>query len=108
MGKRQIEMKYTTNEAGNLVLEFISNINIDNGITIVPQGKHTSTMELFMDDNGVPKGIEWDNPVDTVWIGLWFEDRELVDYDGVFELPPQAIKLLRKAGFVIPKYFEYI
>ena|SRR5690606_1874247 len=99
-------MRYSTNERGNLVLEFTSNINIDNGITIIPQGEHTSTMELFTDDDGTPKGIEWDNPVDTVWIGLWFEGKELEDYDGVFELPPQAIKLVRKAGFEVPKDFE--
>ena len=99
-------MKYSTNEKGNLVLEFISNINIDNGMTNIPQGEHTSTMELFTNDYGTPVGIEWDNPVDTVGIGLWFNGKELEDYDGVFELPIQAIKLIRKAGFKVSKDFE--
>jgi hypothetical protein len=31
--------------------------------------------------------------------GLWFEKRELIDYDGVFEVPEEVIKALEKAGF---------
>ena len=32
-------------------------------------------------------------------IGLIFEGRRVVDYDGVFELPIQAVKLLEAAGY---------
>ena len=31
--------------------------------------------------------------------GLWFEGKELTDYDGVFSLSPHVIKLLEKNGF---------
>ena len=31
--------------------------------------------------------------------GLWFEGRELIDYDGVFELPKDVIDILGGAGY---------
>lgn len=31
--------------------------------------------------------------------GLWFSDKELVDYDGVFCLPPSVIQKLRELGY---------
>ena len=31
--------------------------------------------------------------------GLWFEGRELVDYDGVFELPKDVVDMLSGAGY---------
>lgn len=31
--------------------------------------------------------------------GLWFEGKELVDYDGVFSLPPCICECLRNNGF---------
>jgi len=31
--------------------------------------------------------------------GLWFEGKELTDYDGVFELPTEIINILEKAGY---------
>jgi hypothetical protein len=31
--------------------------------------------------------------------GLWFENRELVDYDGVFDLPKQLVDYLQKNGY---------
>ncbi len=99
-------MKFITNNRGNLTLTFTSNINVDNGCTNLSQGTHESTMELFKDNNGVLMGIEWDNPIDIVFIGLWFDnDKRLKDYDGVFELPKQAIKLIRKAGYIVPNEF---
>ena len=36
---------------------------------------------------------------DVVEIGLVFENKELTDYDGVFELPEPAILLLESLGF---------
>ncbi|MEQ1601291.1 MAG: hypothetical protein ABL885_05925 [Methylophilaceae bacterium] len=30
--------------------------------------------------------------------GLWFEDKILVDYDGVFELPRDVVRVLLEAG----------
>jgi hypothetical protein len=69
-------------------------------------GKHASTMTLYAD--GRRYFIEWDIPsLDEVeHIGLTFEHKTLVDYDGVFSLPREAIRFLRKQGFIIPKEFE--
>lgn len=43
--------------------------------------------------------------------GLWFEDNddseiELIDYDGVFELPGPVLDILREGGFIVGKEFE--
>ena len=99
-------MDYTTNN-GNLFLTFNSPINVDNGHVNIPQGEHESTMELFTNENGTPTMIEWD--VDALGqlehIGLFFDGRTLIDYDGVFELPKQAIKLIRKSGYRVPRDF---
>ena len=34
-------------------------------------------------------------------IGLWFEGKELVDYDGVFELPNEVAEMIKDAGYRI-------
>lgn len=99
-------LKYSTNKHGNLQLEFNSDISLDNGFTNVHQGVFDSTMELFKDDDGVPSLIEWDANIDIVSIGLFFEGKELTDYDGVFELPSQAIHMIRKAGYTVDDSFE--
>jgi|TARA_R110000822_G_scaffold6851_6_gene28633 hypothetical protein len=105
-------MEFITNKNGNLELKFSSPINVDNGTTNIPQGERESEMELFLDDDGVPSMIEWvvyDEEGDTEFvegIGLWFEGKSLTDYDGVFELPMEAIKLIRKFGYSVPRYFE--
>jgi hypothetical protein len=38
-------------------------------------------------------------------IGLWFEGKELSDYDGVFTLPREVGEILKDAGFVVPEEF---
>lgn len=38
--------------------------------------------------------------------GLWFEGKNLIDYDGTFELPKEVIEALRKLGFFVAKEFE--
>ena len=65
---------------------------------------HASTMTLYAGENHM---IEWDVPAigQTLHIGLWFEGKNLSDYDGVFELPKQAVALIRKAGFVVGHEF---
>ena len=69
-------------------------------------GKHPSTMILYAGPNSYM--IEWDIPaLETCeHIGLTFEHKTLTDYDGVFSLPREAIKFLRKQGFRIPREFE--
>lgn len=36
-------------------------------------------------------------------IGLWFEGKELTDFDGVFYLPREVGKMLKDAGYVVPE-----
>lgn len=46
--------------------------------------------------------IEWivnDNA--EAEIGLTFQGKEVVDYDGVFELPAEAVELLNKLGYSV-------
>lgn len=31
--------------------------------------------------------------------GLWFEGRELIDYDGVYALPREVVSMLKDLGF---------
>ena len=38
--------------------------------------------------------------------GLWFENRELVDFDGAYELPEKVISALKKLGYKIDPVFE--
>lgn len=65
-------------------------------------GSHESTMTLYK--NGEDSYyIEWDIPtLDTVeLIGIWCEEgtKCVYDYDGVFQLPVEAIRLLHKNDF---------
>lgn len=91
-------------------ITFKSPINVDNGYTNTPQGEHESTMELYQHPGnykqGLLIGIEW--VVETLgWaeqIGIeWgfdnFGKKVVTGYDGVFELPEQAIQLLERNGF---------
>jgi hypothetical protein len=36
---------------------------------------------------------------ETTEIGIWAEGTRITDYDGVFELPKQAITLLKNSGY---------
>ena len=38
--------------------------------------------------------------------GLWFDGKELTDYDGTPCLPMQVIRALRELGFTVEDYFE--
>ena len=38
-------------------------------------------------------------------IGLSFEGKKLVDYDGVFSLPIEIGEVLTEAGYVVPKEY---
>ena len=60
--------------------------------------RHRMTLHLQDEGHGL---IEWEAGDDGegAAIGLIFEDRRVVDYDGVFELPMQAVKLLEAAGY---------
>lgn len=96
-------MVITKTKNGNHLATFNSDISIDNGYTNNYQGKFESTMELFVDDDNEPTMIEWDVPKleTTEHIGLEFWDDEVQGYDGVFELPLQAIQFLERVGYKV-------
>ena len=99
-------MTYTITKDGNLMLTFSSVLVLETSMSPMVKrlGDSISTMELFTDDDNVPSMIEWDveELEITEHIGLWFEGKELVGYDGVFELPTEAVKLIRKGGYKVP------
>jgi hypothetical protein len=37
--------------------------------------------------------------------GLWFDGNELIDYDGVYELPKEAYSALKGAGYILGEEF---
>lgn len=90
--------------------EFSGEVVLERSITptVEPLGVLLSTMNLYKlsDDRYT---IEWDcydkkgEYVTGAEIGIWTdpEDTHVVtDYDGVFELPKEAIALLKENGFV--------
>lgn len=93
-------------------LEFTSPINMENSFTqwnVAKKAKSVMELYFYKDQHGF---IEWCiDELDMVEnIGLVFEfdkkgKRTLVDYDGIFALPKQAVKLLRKHGVVVGKDF---
>lgn len=81
-------------------ITFQSPINIDNGFTSTYQGDFTSTKELFADDEQTPSLIEWEvEDFATEHIGLQVEGKAVTGYDGVFDLPEQAIQMLEELGY---------
>ncbi len=101
-------MTYTITKNGNLMLTFSSVLGLETSMSPMVEsfGECLSTMELFTDDENIPSMIEWyvEELERTEHIGLWFEGKELVDYDGVFELPTEAVKLIRKAKYIVPSH----
>lgn len=81
-------------------MTFNSPVGLDDGYKNHNLGQHSYTMELFANPDG-SYFIEWIIPKldEVTHIGIWHENKELTDYDGVFELPEQAIQLLEKNGF---------
>lgn len=69
-----------------------------------------STLELFEIEEGYGYMIEWDIPEleETEHIGIFCQDipKEVSDYDGVFEVPKEAIKFLEDNGFNC-EYLKY-
>lgn len=103
-----MKKNFFTNTNGNLEYNFISPISIDNGFINSFIGEFNCSMELFTDDNKTPHSIEWivNDGQEVQNIGLYFEGKSLIDYDGVFELPIQAVELINKAGFLVDDSFS--
>jgi len=65
-------------------------------------GKYKQILSLHIDEEDNSGYIEqvtegYDNIFD---IGLWFEGKRVVGYDGVFVLSKEAIQLLQENGFI--------
>jgi len=96
----------------NTTIEFTTNIVREYSCTPTPEnlGEAKCSMEMFLDDDGQGGRIEWiieypDGSEDVEHIGVWFEGNELIDYDGVFSLPKEAVKLIRKCGYRVSEDF---
>lgn len=89
-------MKFSINEDGNHVASFIC-----------PDSKLEESMELFLDnkDEDWSGEIEWDRPETVGHIGFHCSGKTLEGYDGVFELPKEAIQLLKHAGIEVEDDF---
>lgn len=62
-------------------------------------GEKDNSMELMKVDNHLE--IEWiiGKEEDVVHIGIETNGKDIVGYDGVFEIPKQSIELLKECGF---------
>ena len=63
------------------------------------------TVEIF-DETPLRGYFEHEEYGDEYGGGLWFKGKNLVDYDGVFELPKEVIQALRDLGFYVDPEFE--
>ena len=63
------------------------------------------TVEIF-DETPLRGYFEHEEYGDEYGGGLWFKGKNLVDYDGVFELPKEVIQALRDTGFYVGEEFE--
>jgi hypothetical protein len=90
-------MKYEFNAVESLSLEnsfgtIKAENNIELSITIgIDETDGTGWFELYDTETG---GDEWYGEG-----GLWFDGKELTDYDGVFALPVCVINKLKELGY---------
>jgi hypothetical protein len=101
-------MQMNTTEKQIAVKTFVSPIVAQNCSDSENLGKFESTMTLYFSERESYGYIEWDIPYLNEFkvIGLWFENDELIDYDGVFSLPKQAIEMIKSSGFVVLNDFQ--
>jgi hypothetical protein len=84
-------------------LKFNSPINIERSLTPVLENISVNTesiIDVSINEDG--KGFfEWSiEELDEYETGgLWFEGNELIDFDGVFELPSQLIEFLEEKKY---------
>jgi hypothetical protein len=82
---------------------FVSPINRETIYNETSLGTYESTMELWYDESDDDCSIEWNIEdlmiTEQMQIQLDEGTKIVTGYDGVFELPKQAIELLNKNGF---------
>jgi hypothetical protein len=93
-------------------MKFEAPVNLDDGYRNTRLTDKANHEMIFRpSDDGVEGFIEWiveftDGRQYVEGIGLWFDSKELVDYDGVFEIPTQALDLLESLGYNVNDYRE--
>jgi hypothetical protein len=99
----------------NPTCEFYSPINRVSSFGTTPvSDRMFSTMEFFPRADGTGGCIEWivydadGNDEFVEVIGIWWdaESKKLVDYDGVFDIPREALELLVSIGVDVEYYEE--
>jgi hypothetical protein len=88
-------------------IKFEQELVLSNSYSSKNIGKHINEMELIIHSHGKSGCIIWnywpendEDDMDETVIGLWFNgNKELEDYDGVYELPKEAIQLLKDNGY---------
>jgi len=96
--KRRIEFKthvVTENSFG-----IVNDYGIVNNLMILNENIYKHNWDSFGNYN-----IEWavmdenNDIIDYTEIGIWTKGKNVIEYDGVFKLPKEALKLLKKNGF---------
>ena len=62
--------------------------------------------EVQIDPVAMYGWFEHDELGDESGGGLWFDGDELMDYDGIFELPMPVIEAIRQLGLTVDEEFE--
>lgn len=62
--------------------------------------------EVQIESSGTYGYFEHEDFGDEAGGGLWFEGKELTDYDGMATLPKDVIAGVRQLGFAVGKEFE--
>lgn len=94
--------KQTINGQFKATFQFNSPVSRENSFTSTfLSNDATSEIEVTIDMNTGLGFFEWEIPELDEYAsgGLWFEDRTLTDYDGVFALPQQLISFLEENSF---------
>jgi hypothetical protein len=61
--------------------------------------KQSKTFTIWIELDGSYVYFEHNEVGDDYAGGMWFKNKELIDYDGVFELHSELIELMEKEGF---------
>jgi len=61
--------------------------------------KQSKNFTVWPEPDGSYAYFEHNTVGDDCAGGMWFKNKELFDYDGVFELAPEVIELMEKEGY---------
>jgi hypothetical protein len=78
-------------------IEFTADCHLEGSWGARPLGKLNCSMELFEQDGDTQ--IEFVAGDDVEHIGIYHDNKVIHDFDGVFDVPEQAIALLKSCGY---------